>query len=190
MNFLKSLFGSGSKQQITVNNPLIVKSPRLGFLNLMGALGETLLEEDKAAFAPLFSLIEQDDRTPPVCDVLLIYGQIEQDGRFAHHSEGLREIIKSSQAPIVIVASENDGQSYIAAGKNRGYGQANLIMTLQRKGTAFTSFLSKLFETMYKGKSMLLAWVELAPQIPGAIHENAPEVIFAAEISHIVFKRN
>jgi hypothetical protein len=94
-----------------------------------------------------------------------------------------------SHAPIVIVASENDAQSYIATEKSTSHSQANLIMTLDRKGAAFTSFFSELFEMMYKGKSMLVAWVELAPQIPGAAHDNCPETIFSAEISHIVFKR-
>jgi hypothetical protein len=189
VNFLKSLFGSGSTQRITLDNPLVVHSPRIGFLNLMGSSAETILNEDKIALAPIFSSDEESDRNPPTCDVLLIYGHIEKDGYFANHSDGLRDLIRQSQAPIVIVASENDSQSYIAAGKGTGYGQANLIMTLQRKEAAFTSFFSQLFEMMYKGKSMLVAWVELAPQIPGATHDNCPETIFAAEISHIVFKR-
>ena len=188
MNFLKGLFGSGPTRRITLSNPLIIRSPRLGLLNLMGSSVETLLKEDKAALSPLFSSIEQSDVNPPVCDVLLIYGHVEKDGRFANHSEGLRDIIRTSNAPIVIVASENDSQSYIAAGKRTGYGQANLIMTLERKTTAFASFFSQLFEMMYKGKSMLIAWVELAPQIPGATHDNCPETIFSAEISQIIFE--
>ncbi len=189
MNFLKNLFGSGSTRRITQNNPLVVRSPRLGLLNLMGSSAETMLEGDKAALSSLFSSVEQSDVNPPVCDVLLIYGFVEKDGRFTNHSEGLRDIIRISNAPIVIVASENDSQSYIVAGKRTGYGQANLIMTLERKTTAFTSFFSQLFEMMYKGKSMLIAWVELAPQIPGATHDNCPETIFSAEISHIIFER-
>ena len=189
MNFLKRLFGSGSTRRITLSNPLIIRSPRLGLLNLMGSSAEAILKEDKAALSSLFSSIEQHESNPPACDVLLIYAHLEKDGHFANHSEGLRDLIRKSNASIVIVASENDSQSYIAAGKRTGYGQANLIMTLERKTTAFTSFFSQLFEMMYKGKSMLVAWVELAPQIPGATHDNCPETIFSAEISHITFER-
>ena len=189
MNFLKSLFGLGSTQRITLNNPLIVKSPRLGFLNLMGSSAEMMRDEDKAAFIALFSSVEQSDTNPPACDVLLIYGHMDKDGHFANHSEGLRDIIRTSNAPIVIVASENDSQSYIAAAKRARYGQANLIMTLERNGAAFTSFFSQLFKMMYQGKSMMVAWVELAPQIPGATQDNCPETIFSAEITHIVFER-
>jgi hypothetical protein len=41
---------------------------------------------------------------------------------------------------------------------------------------------------MFQGKTMPLAWVELAPQGPNAKQDNVPGTIFAAEISHIVFK--
>jgi hypothetical protein len=34
---------------------------------------------------------------------------------------------------------------------------------------------------------MPVAWVQLAPQIPGTVHENVPDSIFAAEVSHICF---
>jgi hypothetical protein len=189
VNFLKSLFGSGLTRRITLNNPLVIRSPQLGFLNLIGSSAEMMLEEDKAVLSPLFTSAEKSDNNPPVCDVLLIYGSLEKDGRFINYAEGLRDIIRRSNAPIVIVASENDSQSYIVAGKQTGYGQANLIMTLQRKGSTFPSFFSQLFQKMYEGNSMLEAWVELAPQIPGETHDNCPETIFAAEISHIVFER-
>ena len=197
MEWPKRLFGSisetesqvGSTWQITSNNPLIIKSPRIGFLNLIGSSAETIVNEDRAALGPLFSSVEQSNENPPLCDVLVIYGHLESNGHFTGRSDGLRDIIKKSTAPIVIVASGNDSNSYIAAGKDTGYGRANLIMTLERKGTAFTSFFSQLFDKMFKGKSMLLAWVELAPQIPGTTHDNCPETIFAAEVSHIIFER-
>jgi hypothetical protein len=40
---------------------------------------------------------------------------------------------------------------------------------------------------MFAGQSMPMAWVELAPQIPGTTHDNCPETIFAAKISHVAF---
>jgi hypothetical protein len=197
MKALKRLFGAPSEDRsvdtttgrITLSNPLVIRDPHIGFLNFMESSTERILEEDKAVLSPLFSSAEQGDRNPPVCDVLLIYGHLDSNGHFTNHPIGLREIIRISTAPIVIVASENSTESYIAAGKPTGYGQANLVMTLDRKDRAFTSFFSQLFERMFNGKSMLVAWVELAPQIPGASHEDCPDTIFAAEISHIVFKR-
>jgi hypothetical protein len=79
---------------------------------------------------------------------------------------------------IAIVAFPNEPNNLIAAGKPTGYGQANLVLTINRKGPAFTSFYSELFRRMYQGKTMPMAWAELAPQIPGATHEDCPEGIF------------
>ncbi|MCP4139451.1 MAG: hypothetical protein GY755_04025 [Chloroflexi bacterium] len=186
MSFLKKIFGLS--QRITVRNPLVIQSPRLGFLNFMGESAETIINEDKAVLTPLFSSVEQHDENPPVCDVLLIYGRVQDDGYFSNNTKSLREIIQMSDAAIVVVASENDGQNYITASEQTGFGRANLIMTLQRKEAVFSKFFLQLFEMMYTGKSMLVGWVELAPQGPNATHDNCPETIFAAEISHIVFE--
>jgi hypothetical protein len=196
MKWLKRLLGSssasesitGTTRRVTVDNPLIIDSPRIGFLNLLGSTAETIIEEDKAAFGPLFTSLEQSEVNPPVCEVLMIYCNVQSDGSIAAYSGGLRDIIRDSNAPIVIVATENEGKNYTAAAKRTGYGQANLIMTLERNDAAFTNFFTELFRRMFKGQSMLLAWVELAPQISGAKHENCPATIFAAEISHIVFR--
>ena len=179
---------SRSSRRITVDNPLVIQCPRIGLFNLLDSSAELIVEEDKEAFRPLFGAMEGSKTAPPVCDVLLIYARVESDGRIAGYRDGLRDIIRQSGAAIVIVASENDGKGYAAAGKSTGYDQANLVPTLKRKGAAFTQFFTELFSRMFKGKSMLLAWVELAPQTPGATHENCPESIFAAEISHIVFQ--
>lgn len=198
MKWLKNLFDSSSKEtgsqssvptvRVDVHHPLIIRSPRIGFLNLIGPSAETILREDKEALAPLFASVNESEDKPPLCDVLMIYAQLQKDGRIQGSSSGLREIIRDARAPVAIMAAENDPQSYIAAAKRTGYGQANLVMTLKRKGSIFPSFFRALFEKMSKGKSMPLAWVELAPQVPGTTHNLCPEAIFSAEISHIVFE--
>ncbi len=132
--------------------------------------------------------MEESDSNPPICDVLLIYARVENDGHIVGTVDGLRDIIRKASARIVIVASENDPNGLIAAGKPTGYGRANIVLTLKRKDPAFASFFHELFSRMYKGITMPVAWVKLAPQMPGARHENCPEAIFAAEISHILFK--
>ncbi|HKC66517.1 MAG TPA: hypothetical protein VKB86_22930 [Pyrinomonadaceae bacterium] len=188
MNWLKQLFRAESTRRITVDNPLIIESPRIAFLNLSGSVAESLLNEDKDAFAPLFTAIETSDSDIPNCDVLIIYCDLNNNGVVAGQSKSLRDIIDDAGAPIVIVASENSADSYRMAGKRNGHATSNLVMTLNRKGTAFTTFFADLFRRMFAGQSMPLAWVELAPQIPGAVHNNCPDTIFAAEISHVVFK--
>jgi hypothetical protein len=47
MNCLRRVFGSSNR--ITVRNPFVVESPKIGFLSLVGAPGQLALEEDKAA---------------------------------------------------------------------------------------------------------------------------------------------
>jgi len=180
--------GSHSVRRVTLSDPLVIVAPRIAFLNLLGASAQSILEEDKLAFAPLFASCEESQIDTPQCDVLLIYAQLQSDGQIRAASESLRDIIHRSRAPIVVVATENDGKSYIAASKRPGAGRANLVMTLKRNGPAFTKFFSQLFSKMYKGSTMPMAWVELAPQVPRLEHPNAPDSIFAAEVSHIIFK--
>jgi len=176
-------------RRVTLEDPLVIESPRIGFLNLLGQSAELLIEEDRRVLAPLFASIEQSTTNPPQCDVLMLYGRLLADGRVEGIASGLREIIRDSNAPIVIVASENEGENYIAADRERGDEKANLIMTLERKGSAFTDFFAELFRRMFAGESMLIAWVELAPQNPQLVHDNCPSTIFAAEVSHIIFRK-
>ena len=187
MKWLKQLFRT-DLTRVTVENPLVIESPRIAFLNLIGPSADSLLYQDKAAVASLFASIEEGGSQPPTCDVLMIYCDLQKDGVIAGHSKSLREIIDDAKAAIVIVGSENSADAYTAAGKPTGRGRANLVMTLKRNGPAFTSFFTALFRRMFAGQSMLRAWVELAPQIPGATHDNCPETIFAAELSHVVFR--
>jgi hypothetical protein len=198
MGWLKQLFSASSKgeasgsvpsvRRITLKNPLVIQSPRIGFLNLLDASAEQILEEDKAAIGPLFASLQESEADPPRCDVLMIYADVQVDGSIAGYSVGLRDIIRKANASIVVVASENEAKGYIAAGKPTGYGQANLVMTLQRKGANFSQFFVQLFSEMFRGRLMPMAWVKLAPQGSKTGHDNCPETIFAAEVSHITFK--
>ncbi len=173
---------------MTVNDPLIITAPRIGFLNLLGASAQTALEEDKASFGSLFPQSEESQSDPPVSDVLILYVRVEADGSIAGCSDSLRGLIRKSGAPIVVVASENPAKNYIAAAKRSAEAKANLVMTLKRKGPAFGQFFRELFSRMFEGQTMPLAWVKLAPQNPNVEHENCPESVFAAEVSHIIFR--
>jgi hypothetical protein len=158
--------------------------PRLGSFHLTAA-AEQLWADDRKALSPLFGQVVESRTTPPVCDVLLIYGDIDEKGRVRNSKLGLREIIRDSRAKIVVVASENPGSHYIAAGKRTGYGLANLVMTLNRKGAALPSFLVRLFSAMQQGVPMPRAWVALAPQVKDPPHADLPETIFACELGKI-----
>jgi hypothetical protein len=175
-------------RRVTFDRPLVIESPRIGFLNLLGSTAQSIVNEDKTALAPLFASSEESGFHVPICDVLMIYANLKSDGGVEGSPNGLREIIRESSASIVIVASENNDESFARASRKTGYGQANLALTVRRKGECFAAFYSRLFGKMFVGKSMPVAWVELAPQIPGETHPNSPEGYFIAEITHIVFK--
>ncbi|HET7151358.1 MAG TPA: hypothetical protein VFI60_08100 [Candidatus Acidoferrum sp.] len=195
MKWLKSLFGgktaaseSYGPRRVTHTNPLTIQNPKIGFLNLIGTAGRPLINADATALKPLFSACLESDGDIPACDVLMVYARIEANGAIQNVSQNLREIIHKSNAPIVVVATENEGQSYIAASKRPGSGKANLVMTLKRNGQVFPNFFKELFAMMHRGITMPMAWVKLAPQTPGVEHRNVPETICAMEITHVRFE--
>jgi hypothetical protein len=139
MKWFDGLVGSkatgGSSDQFThlqrtAGGPYVIKSPRIGFLNLRGASAQSMLEEDKAALKSLFDSCKREPKCPPVCDVLMIYADVQSNGRLVGCSDGLRQVIQKSTAQIVIIASENEVTNCIAAGKPTGYGKANLVLTI------------------------------------------------------------
>jgi hypothetical protein len=189
MNWLRKLFSGNASGRVNFRNPLVIDSPRIAFLNLVGPQAESTVTADKHAFGGFFELVEANADNVADCDVLLIYCDLAPDGTVGEESRTLRDMIDSSSAKIAIVASENSGESYMAAGKRDGYRPVNLVMTLDRKGEGFAQFFGSLFRRMFSGESMLSAWVELAPQHSGAKHDDeCPETIFLAEVSHIIFR--
>jgi hypothetical protein len=168
--------------------PVVVNRPQLGVLNLVGAGARSSVAEDLKALAPLFGkAVEARNGAPPRCDVLLVYARLTDAGKVEHSELGIREIVRDSGATVAIVASANTADAYIAGTPRTGYGRANLVMTLDRKGKSFPSFFASLFKMMFAGTTMPVAWVQLTPQGPGQVHADAPETIFAAEAGQVAF---
>jgi len=167
---------------------LVIYGPTLGVLNLAGASCEQLVNEDLLQLSPLFTAVRRSDSTPPICDVLLIYCDIGEDGKVEGSALGVREIVRDAGAAIVVVAKDNPGQAYIAGAPRRPFGQANLVMTLERNGSALPTFLARLFTQMNDGVSMPVAWNRLAPQIPNAEHGGLPGTIFSCERGQVAFR--
>jgi len=76
-------------------------------------------------------------------------------------------------------ASGNPPEGYIKGFKARGK-RLNVVMTVNRNGANFPTFLERLLSRMAYGESMAVAWSKLCPQIPGSTHTNAPDSIFFA----------
>jgi hypothetical protein len=165
-----------------------IQSPVLGILDLSAGSATAEVDADRAALGPLFSALLESTTEPPRCNVLFLYCHIEADGSLRGHGQGLREIIRDSGAAVVVVAMENEAEAYVAAAKDRGYGRANLVMTLHRKGEVFATFFQKLFSLMKGGVSMPVAWVRLAPQVPGMEHTGVPDTVFACEAGQVAFQ--
>lgn len=166
-----------------------IPQPRLGIFNLIGDAATDIRSADIASFGSCFTSVIDVAGHPPPCDVLLVYAKVGADGEVEGTTSGLREIIRDSGAVIVLVASENPPESYMAAAPRKPYGQANLVMTIERNGSSFSTFFGKLFRLMRQGKTMPVAWNELAPQIPGLEHQDCPGTIFACECGQIGFKQ-
>ncbi|MBM3802856.1 MAG: hypothetical protein FJW26_11180 [Acidimicrobiia bacterium] len=165
-----------------------IEAETLGILNLCGDGAAGWAAADKAALAQLFQNVKESEQQPPGCNLLLLYCTIDNDGSIVGSRLGLREIIRDSGAPVVVVASPNSGESYKAGAKERPYGQANLVMTIDRKGEAFGQFFQKLFGEMKRGRSMPAAWVKLAPQGPHPAQAGVPDTVFFCELGPLVFR--
>jgi hypothetical protein len=178
-----------SHHTATVNDPLVIQGPRIGFLNLLGADGEGLLRQDWEVLRAIFASAEHGKDAVPDCDILIVYCQIQGSGDVRGHRGGLRSIATEAGATIIVVAAENEGNAYVAAMGAAGAVQANFILTVKRKGQCFAQFLLRLFQKMFEDKPMPVAWGELAPQIPGDLHEDCPETVALMWAGGVVFQR-
>jgi hypothetical protein len=84
-----------------------------------------------------------------------------------------------SNVKLLWIASDNEPQSYITGFKARAE-PLNIVMTLQRNGPKFSSFLDQILFRMFYGDSLPVAWVDIAPQIPGSSNPDLPSAIFYA----------
>ncbi|HEY6373042.1 MAG TPA: hypothetical protein VIX37_20865 [Candidatus Sulfotelmatobacter sp.] len=113
---------------------------------------ESILEEDKQAFRPLFAAIEESKVSRPVGDVLMIYARVEADGKIAGSADGLREIIRQSGAAIAVVASENDGKSYAAAGLEHGLRPGESCLDAKTQGYCLYAILYPVIQQNVEGQ--------------------------------------
>jgi len=178
------MFFSKHKRRVT-----LLPGPNVGILDLGGPDTAGLVAADAAFLTPIFGTVETKSLAALECDVLFLYANLAADGSIVGSSRGLREIIRDSGASVVVVASANPSESYVKAGKQRPYGRANLVMTLDRCGEAFGLFFTALFSRMKSGISMPTAWIELNPQVTDHGRPNCPETIFACEIGPLAFAK-
>jgi len=188
VGFLGALFGRDGK--VTWRRPLVIPDPVIGFLNLMGAEGTVLAEADSRALSPLFRSSLDSTYQAPRCDVLFLYCRVDQAGQLQGCDSTLPELITEAGALVIVVASGSDIDSLMSTVSGKGGWTGNLVLTTDRRGPKFIPFFARLFRRMFEGGSMLTAWTELAPQVPGRDDPEVPSTVMISRgPGHIAFGR-
>jgi Tfp pilus assembly protein PilF len=182
-------------RKVTVDSPFIIENPSIVFWNIIGESMAPLVANDRATLGPLFPKQAEGGREhTPYCNVLFIYGVLNAQGLIGTPAIPLRDVIKTTGAYIVVIATETNVEVVNDPGfgksiKSDGSWQANLVLTVNRNGDAFARFYRNLFGLMMNGVTMPLAWSKLAPQGPVG-HTDCPGGFVIFEVSHIAFKRS
>lgn len=188
MNILSKLLGRRTERvqsiKTTVDAPFRIPNPIIGFVCVTPSQAP-LMEADRAALGPLFHECRSSTTEITRCHVLFLYCHVQKDGSLPNIRMRVRDFIEASGAYIAVLASENDAEPCFAAVKPKTDWPANIVLVLNRKGDRFALFFHRLFAAMIAGTSMLMAWVELAPQMPGHPHPDCPESILLPEAGHI-----
>lgn len=179
---------TSSTQTTTAQNPFQIDTPVIGFVNIHGTSGEEAMKADQQILKPLFNKVSESRCDVPQCSVLFLYCDVDAAGKIVGRNDGIRDIIKAAGAYVAVVASENSLDHYMECLGPHNDWSANIILTIDRKDDKFAKFFAELFRQMYTGKSMLMAWAELVPQIPDYDHPDAPGTIMAAEAGHLIFR--
>jgi hypothetical protein len=162
----------------------------LGFANFSGDDFIDFLADDLAALSPLFKNVNLAPVNKiPSSEILFVYAHLSEDGTLigSANSAGLRQIVQLTNAKIVVLASPNIVNSIQSSMLLPGPKSANLIFTINRNGEGFSRFFRELFDKMREEKTMLSAWLELAPQHISAMPTYAPETLFLSEAGNIKF---
>jgi hypothetical protein len=169
---------------------LIIRSPRLGILNLLGPHADSAVAEDVKAFGSLFGKpAAAEPGKVPVCDVLLLYCEVERNGNVSGSDSSLSDLLTDSRAKVVVAAWNNAGDAYAAAMKTGNFGHCSLILTVDRRGERFGAFLKKLFMEMFLGTPIATAWEKLAPEVPdGRGGASSPNAIFKPGAAGVAFE--
>jgi hypothetical protein len=177
----------GHRVVTTADRPFRIAEPTIGFLNLSGATEALIVDGDRTALSHPFRRCEVSSHQVPKCDVLFLYCHLDARGNIESDGSTLGSVIQAAGAYVAVVASENENDRYQRADLGDHSWGANVVMVLNRNGDAFVSFWQRLFEAMFAGESMLMAWVALAPQ-DRRLQANLPGTIMVAKAGHIAFR--
>lgn len=160
----------------------------VGFANLGTTDFEELRRLDLQAIGPLFlrAVAPEPGKVPPA-EVLFLYVTLEPDGTLRGPNRiGIRQVVQSTRARLVVVATDTAPSVAQAAIKQPGPKTANLVFTVSRKGKLLPRFFQRLFGDMRGGTDLLAAWAKLCPP-GGAAAPDLPGTLLVAEGGKLAF---
>ncbi len=172
----------------------VIDQPKIAFLNLSGTSCDAIVAKDSAEIGSLFQgAVQVGTTTVPTCDILFLYCDTEPSGKIIGQGWSFRDLIGKSGASVAVIASEIRsemlGNPEFRKAINRGNNPpVNLVITNNRNGEAFSGFFRSLFQLMWTGVPMPMAWVRLAPQAPQQ-PKDIPGTICLMEAGHVVFRQ-
>lgn len=162
----------------------------VGFANLGSTEFDVLRRQDMQAIGPLFeNVVAAEPGKVPPAQVLFLYVTLEPDGTLrGPNRRGVRDVVQSSRARIVVVANDNGMAAVQAAIKQPGPRTANIVFAVNRRGERLVRLLRQLFGEMRDGADMLSAWAKLAPpQGVAASTPDMPGTLLAADAGKVEF---
>jgi hypothetical protein len=107
-------------------------------------------------------------------DVVHLFCEIDEGGRLAADADSwlsgseLLDACREGDVKLLFIANDNPGEGYLKAFSGEGISRGlDFVSTINRNGESFGLFLEGLLRKMSSGETLPVAWVSLAPQIPG-----------------------
>jgi hypothetical protein len=159
----------------------------------MRALQPEHQKEIIAAVRKVMPARPQSRAAAPRCDVLFLYCELDATGKIIGQPLSVMDVIRECGAQIAVVGpgvrpeivSSSGFQKSLASSSSL---RTNLVIVTDRKGAAFGPFFKSLFQDMWAGVPMPMAWVKLAPQVRRQ-PQDIPATICIMGAGQVTFKR-
>ena len=160
----------------------------------LGQKFDKLLRDDRISYSRFYSAVTATDFSTikqlwqaieRKYDIVHLFCDVSPSGMVADGrgsaitGTSLIEKCADSDVKLLWIANENNPEGYIKGFKLAGK-HINLVMTITRNGSQFSTFFEKLLSRLSRGQTMPVAWAALAPQAPGRSQQDLPSCIFAA----------
>lgn len=162
--------------------PVLVKieSPKIVLIQI-GTDKQSQLDADLTIYTDLYSNVTtktvnkigelNDFIGRSSFDLFHVFADVDKEGNIYDSFQNkvpistIVNLMQSRDAKYIFFASGNHADGYISGGKGMEL-KANLVMTLDRKGSGFTEFFKKIFSKVSKGQSLPFPGARYLHKIP------------------------